>query len=351
MMVKRADPIKAAPVMLQLYERLDRVARGSISVLLLGETGVGKEVVAEQLHARSPRAARPFLALNCAEFSEALLETELFGHEVGAFTGAAHTKPGLLEMADGGTVFLDEVGELPRNAQVKLLRTLEEREARRVGGLRPRAIDVRFVSATNRDLAADVKGGSFRSDLFFRLNGVSLVIPPLRERPSEIVPLARSFMLRFAEQLGQRATELSPEAVTELERYEWPGNIRELRNVIERAVLLAGGDGTILTEHLELLHPATVAGVPSTRAHTLRMSKVDPERDRARILDALARCAGNQTKAAKLLGISRRTFINRLETYGIARPKKPQAGMDRGSSGARGSVRAEGEGWVAQIVE
>src|SRR5262245_23590076 len=222
-----------SPVMRKLYELLERVAPGEITVLILGDTGVGKEVMAEQVHRRSPRRDKPFLRLNCAALSESLLESELFGHERGAFTGAHQMKSGLLETAQGGTVFLDEIGELPMPVQVKLLRVLEERQVWRVGGIKPRPIDVRFVAATNRDLENAVVEHKFRQDLYFRLAGVTLHIPPLRERSEEIEPLARE----FAKQLTRhhRPPALSPEVTQLMAGYAWPGNIRELRNAIERA--------------------------------------------------------------------------------------------------------------------
>jgi hypothetical protein len=296
--------------------------------------GAGKEILAEHIHRRSPRAGKHFLKLNCAALSESLLESELFGHEKGAFTSAIRAKPGLLETADKGTVFLDEVGELPPSIQVKLLRVLEDRQVTRVGGLQPKSIDVRFIAATNRDLTAEVKRGTFREDLFFRLNGISLTIPPLRARVAEIEPLARLFAIRAAGALGRQAPAFSPAAMTALMGHRWPGNVRELRNVIERAVVLCPGD-VVFPEHLLLdtagapppaappppvpEEPAIAVPAPSP-AGDLR-SELD-EIERRRILDALEKCAGNQTQAAALLGMPRRTFVARLTAYGIPRPRK-----------------------------
>jgi hypothetical protein len=255
--------------MQRLQRLVKRIAVGTISVLLLGETGVGKEVLAESLHNESLRSKKPFLRLNCAALTETLLESELFGHERGAFTGAVHAKPGLLETAQGGTVFLDEVGELPHSTQVKLLRVLEERKVFRVGALKPRPIDVRFISATNRDLETQVAMGAFRQDLFFRLNGIALVIPPLRERLDEIEGLAKAFIQSASAQAGRaRPPVLSLEALTLLRRYGWPGNIRELRNVIERAVLLCG-DGPIALEHLPVEKMGTVVGLMGGGMNTM----------------------------------------------------------------------------------
>ena len=307
--------------MQDLYQLADRIAAGTITVLILGETGVGKEVLAERVHRASPRAAAPYLRLSCAALSETLLESELFGHEKGAFTGAGQAKPGLLETADGGTVFLDEVGELPHSIQVKLLRVLEERAAFRVGGLKPRPLDVRFVAATNRDLESEVARGSFRQDLFFRLSGATLVIPPLRERASEIPGLARAFAAQAAQQMGlAHPPPFAPEALALMGSYAWPGNIRELRNAVERAVLLCEGGGPITLVHLPVDKMRPRASPPP--AGLLSDGATEADRERQRILHVLAACEGNQTEAARMLGIARRTLINRLEQYGISGPRK-----------------------------
>jgi DNA-binding NtrC family response regulator len=334
-------------------ELVARVATSTISVLILGETGVGKEVLAESVHRQSLRADKAFLRLNCAALSEALLESELFGHERGAFTGAVAQKRGLLETADGGTVFLDEIGELPLSAQVKLLRVIEERMVTRVGGLASRALDVRFIAATNRDLEVEVARGTFRQDLFYRLNGVTIVVPPLRERKGEIERLARTFLVAAAR--GRpRPPRLSAEALQMLLAYSWPGNVRELRNVIERAVLLSP-DGEIAPKHLptEKINAPVMArvsprvslpplpGMPQapvppfdhgTDAWPVVRETSPPSGtglraelaaiERERILDALERSAWNQTKAARLLGMPRGQLMARLDQYGIARPRK-----------------------------
>ena len=322
--------IVADPNMQLLYGQAERAATAQISILLLGETGVGKEVLARWIHDRSPRAKRPFIAINGAAFSEGLFESELFGHEKGAFTGATHTRPGLFEAADGGTLFLDEAGELPASMQAKLLRVLEERAVLRVGARTPRPIDVRFIAATNRDLEVEVRAGRFRQDLFYRLNGLSLAIPPLRERPEELALLARSFVLLACQQLERPLLTLSEKALSLLRAHRWPGNVRELRNVIDRAVVLCA-DPSIGPEHLpaSLALPASTTELPVDDALGPPTVEMDPVRfeaqlealERARIVEALARCGGNQTQAAKLLGVARRTLVARLRELGVPRPR------------------------------
>jgi transcriptional regulator with PAS, ATPase and Fis domain len=297
---------------------------------VVGETGAGKEVIAEAIHRRSRRAAGPFVRLNCAAVAEQLLESEWFGYERGAFTGAAAAKPGLLETADGGTVLLDEVAELPLALQAKLLRVVEERAVLRVGGVRPRRIDVRFLAATHRDLEAEITKGSFRQDLYFRLNGVTIHVPPLRERREEIRFLAGVFIAEAAaEAERERPPSLQEEALAWLEAYPWPGNVRELRNVIERAVLLASGDSVSVSDLPDRLKPVAARPAPAaapaaaraTAKGSLREAVADIEKQR--VIDALAEAGGNQKRAAELLGIARGTLSARLEAYGIARPRKP----------------------------
>jgi two-component system, NtrC family, response regulator AtoC len=303
------------------------VARGTISVLLLGETGVGKERMAEAIHRASGRADKPFLCLNCAALSESLLESELFGHEKGAFTSALGAKPGLLETADGGTVLLDEVGELSPTLQVKLLRVLEDHKVMRVGSTRPREIDVRFVSATNRDLRAEIACRRFREDLFFRLNGACVRIPSLRERRTEIRSLARELLAACgAKHRSAGAPQISEAALALLEGHSWPGNIRELRNVIERASLVCEG-ATIEPCDLDLeLETPVIAGPCPERRDDPAVSPADLEaplgEERAQIVRVLAQTAGNQTQAARLLGVSRATLVRRLDEYGLPRPRQ-----------------------------
>lgn len=238
----KGAPAPDSPTPMKRLGRLTRlVAASGLSVILLGETGVGKEVVAERLHGASPRASGPFVRLNCAALPETLLESELFGHERGAFTGAAKSKPGLLEVASGGSVFLDEVADLPTPTQAKLLRVLESREVLPVGGLHPRPIDVRFIAAANRDLRQLVEQGLFRRDLYFRLNGITLEIPPLRERVDEIPGLAQEFLAGACAKAGVEVPPLSRRAIEALTRHRWTGNVRELRNTVERALVLSEG--------------------------------------------------------------------------------------------------------------
>ncbi len=317
--------------MRNLHAFARRAAAGNSHVLIVGETGAGKEVLAETVHRASPRAAKPFLALNCAALTESLVESELFGYERGAFTGATQAKVGLLESAAGGTVFLDEIGEMPLATQAKLLRVLETRQVLRVGATQPRSVDVRFVAATNRDLEDEVAEKRFREDLYFRLNVITLEIPPLRERPEEIEPLARLFLGRLAEAVGRAPPSLSAEALALLHGSAWPGNIRELRNVLERAFVLCAGH-EITVDHLPVdklrrrhAEGVPTAGAPDTRTAPTSEEGREPqglkEIERKAIVDALERCHFNQTRAAELLGMPRRTFCKRLKDYAIPRPR------------------------------
>ena len=320
---------------------VDLVAASNLSVVLLGETGAGKEVTAARIHAGSPRSGGPFVRINCAALAETLLESELFGHERGAFTGAVKAKTGLLEAGNGGTVLLDEVGEMPLTTQAKLLRVLESREVMRVGSIETRAIDVRLVAATNRDLPSLVAAGGFRSDLYFRLNGITIRLPPLRERRDEILPLARMFLTQASQ---GRPAAFTPAALAKLESYAWPGNVRELRNVVERAVVLSGGASAIDAHHLAVEAMSFTPRQQPTPPAASRMSaptepppamfapaaggapgdlRADVEDfERKRIEQALAEAHGNQTRAAELLGISRRTLVSRLDAFGMPRPRK-----------------------------
>jgi transcriptional regulator with PAS, ATPase and Fis domain len=318
-------PPPRADAMKNVLALAERAAAGTINVLVTGETGVGKELLAETVHRASPRRDGPYVCLNCAALSETLLESELFGHERGAFTGAVAAKPGLLETAAGGTLFLDEVGELPLATQAKLLRVIETREVTRLGSVRPRRIDVRFIAATNRDLEAEVGRGSFRQDLYFRLNGITLTIPPLRVRTVEIRFLAETFARQICRDLGRPPPVLPSQIMQLFESYAWPGNIRELKNVVERAVLLSAGP-LIGPDHLPMdkLAPSAVPRVP-TPPPRVDTQKVAAPTEREKIIAALEACAGNQSRAADLLKMPRRTFVNKLDLYKIPRPKKLQS--------------------------
>ncbi len=315
------------PAMKAAYDIAVRAAQSGLSVLISGETGAGKEVFAETIHLRSNRRDRPLLRLNCAALPETLLESELFGHERGAFTGATATKVGLLESNDNGTIFLDEIGEMPLSTQAKLLRVLEEKKILRIGATKPRPIDVRFIWATNRDLRAEARHGRFRQDLYFRIAGVEFSIPPLRKRLIEIEPLARLFLEGACRRAELPIPELTSEAIAALQAYSWPGNVRELRNVMERAPFLCSG-GRITADHVPRDEPADFDLFPAEDTETTevfipaRQPRWDADAERARITRALEQCAGNQTRAAQLLGVSRRTLINYLDRLDIPRPKK-----------------------------
>jgi len=303
---------------------VELVAQSDLSVVILGETGVGKSVTAKSIHAQSPRAAKPFVSLNCTAFPEALLESELFGYERGAFTGATQSKPGLIETAQGGTVLLDEIGDMPLATQAKLLSVIENHEVIRLGSVKPHKVDVRFLAATNRDLEAALKAGQFRSDLYYRLNGITVTIPPLRERGPEVVPLAQLFVEQLCQRTGREPIELGPAACQSLQQHDWPGNIRELRNTMERATALCQGS-TILPEHLHLEPPAgtTELGSSAIPSDAEKPLWNEVERlERQRIIAALDAHKGNQTQAAKALGISRRTLISRIDRYQLPRPRK-----------------------------
>jgi transcriptional regulator with GAF, ATPase, and Fis domain len=286
-----------------------RVAEHSTTVLITGESGTGKEVIARAVHRASPRTARAFVAINCAAIPESLLESELFGHVRGAFTGATADKAGLFETADGGTLLLDEIGEMPLPLQAKLLRVLQESEIRRVGDQRTRKVNVRVIAATARDLAADAKSGRFREDLYYRLAVVTIRLPPLRERREDIGPLARHFIERLAGRLG-RPLQAAPETLAWLAEQEWRGNVRELENSIERAAVLSPGD---------TLHPSDF----ESRDRVATSGAVGPlhvavERaEREAIVAALAQANGNRRAAAQLLDVSLRTLFYKIGRYGI----------------------------------
>lgn len=306
-----------AGAMGSLQRLIELASPSSLTILILGETGVGKEVIATRIHALSSRAKGPFVKVNCAAFSDSLLDSELFGHARGAFTGATHDKAGLVEAAHGGTLFLDEVGEMSPETQAKVLRVLDNREVRRVGATQSIAVDVRFIAATNRDLEAEVTQGRFRSDLYFRLNGLALRVPPLRHRRTELLQLAREFAAAAADRAGRSPPGFTRAAEVALLAHSFPGNVRELKNLIERGVVLSQG-GPIDVDHLLLSEPAVAIASDDAR----RLRDAVEAAERSQIVAALATADGNQSKAAELLGVSRRTLLNRLEAYGLPRPRK-----------------------------
>ncbi|WP_137181366.1 sigma-54 dependent transcriptional regulator [Roseomonas sp. AR75] len=326
-------PIARDPAMLTLLARATQLARAEASLLITGESGTGKEVLARHIHALSGRARGPFVALNCAALPETLLESELFGHEKGAFSGAVASRKGKFEQADGGTLLLDEIGEMDPRLQAKILRVIQEREVDRLGGTAPVRVDVRLLAATHRDLTAEVSRGRFREDLYFRLNVLALHIPPLRGRPADILPLAEHFGARYARANGLPQRGFSPQARAALLAHPWPGNVRELENCVHRAVLLADGAeiGLDAIELTQPRQPEAPVGAPAPQpSPALRITglvgrKVE-EVEQELILETLTHCLGNRTRAAEILGISIRTLRNKLQEYraaGIAVPPAP----------------------------
>jgi Nif-specific regulatory protein len=297
--------------MRQVYEQVAQVAPTNTTVLIRGESGTGKELIAHAIHYNSPRANKPFVKVSCGALPESLIESELFGYEPGAFTDARAQKKGRFELAHGGTLFLDEVGELSQSTQIKLLRVLQEREFERLGGVQPIKVNVRLIAATNKDLEVAIKQGTFREDLYYRLNVGSIDVPPLRARRADVLPLARHFLAQAAVAMGLHEPALDPAAQPLLERYSWPGNARELRNVMERALILSGG-APILPAHLPREVSAPTAGEPTGAVALVPLAEAERRHVKA-VLDA---CGGNKTQAAKLLGISRVTLRNKLSEYG-----------------------------------
>lgn len=293
-----------------------RVAPYPTTVLITGESGTGKEAVARAIHRASPRRDAPFVGVNCGAIPENLLESELFGHEKGAFTGAERARDGLFTEADGGTLFLDEIGELPVSLQVKLLRVLQERRLRPVGGAQEREVDVRVLAATSRDLVQEVEDGRFREDLFYRINVIHLHLPPLRTRPEDIQALAEHFMRRHGGRLGIEAEPLSPEMLTLLARYSWPGNVRELENVVERGLVLSGG--RLAEEHLpgHVRSSTPQFSIPGDD-DDLSVKRRLPALERELIARALDRTNGNRTRASELLELSTRALTYKIQEYGL----------------------------------
>jgi len=309
--------------MKDLFDLIEKVGPSPTTVLITGESGTGKELVARALHQRSPRADGPFIQINCGAIPENLFEAELFGYEKGSFTGAVTSKPGRFEIADGGSLFLDEVGELPKDMQVKILRALQERRIDRVGGLQSHQVDVRVIAATNVDLGKAVEKGTFREDLFYRLNVIPIHLPPLRDRVDDIPLLVEHFLHRFNERLGKEVRRVAPDAMAALLEHPWPGNIRELENLMERSVLLSEGD-TIHLADLPGLRRGAVATTDGediddmglkeyVRVHTAKL-------ERTRIQRVLEAEDGNVTRAARRLGISRKSLQTKMKEYGLRDP-------------------------------
>jgi len=298
----------------EAVETARKVATSTATVLLLGESGTGKEIFARAIHNWSERKNQPFVAINCVGLSKELLESELFGHEKGSFTGADQLKKGKMELANGGTVFLDEVGDVSQELQTKLLRFLQEREFDRVGGIRPIHVDVRIVAATNRDLDVAVKEGRFREDLFYRLNVVPIMLPPLRERREDIPTLARHFLQRFAKEVKKNLSEISHETLGKLSAYDWPGNVRELANVIERAVVL--GQGPEIVPHDLPARIVVAQSVPQSDGISYR-GAMDAYR-RQLVMRALAQTQGNRAAAARALGLHEKYFLRLLKSLEIS---------------------------------
>jgi len=302
------------PVMEKVVRMAEQVAPAEASVLITGESGTGKEVVARLIHRKSRRAKKAFISVNCAAIPDNLLESELFGHEKGAFTGAVARRIGKFEEANGGTLLLDEISEMPPRLQAKLLRAVQEREIDRVGGTQPIKVDIRLLATSNRDLEAEVRSGNFREDLYFRLNVVNIVVPPLRDRPRDIEPLAEFFIKKYAEMNAQPARRLSAELKEKLIQHSWRGNVRELENAMHRAVLLGRGDEIgVDAVNLSSVRPADAPEAGAGRVGLVGRTVADVERDL--ILETLQHCLGNRTHAANILGISIRTLRNKLQQY------------------------------------
>jgi transcriptional regulator with GAF, ATPase, and Fis domain len=306
--------IGRSPPMQEIFATVMRVAPTRATVLLAGESGVGKDLIARAIHYHSPRRDRPFVKINCTALPENLMESELFGYEKGAFTGAVSSKPGKFEHADTGTAFLDEIGDVPPTIQVKLLRVLQEREFERLGSNKTRHIDVRIVAATNQDLRAALEQGTFREDLYYRLNVVPINIPPLRERREDIPFLAEHFVEKLARASGSRADSITDAAIEKLMSYHWPGNVRELENVIERSLVLCSG-GRLDAADIRL-EAAPRARQPAAEAFLPEGMTLD-EYEQALIREALRRAEGNKSQAARLLGLTRNALRYRLSQMGL----------------------------------
>jgi Nif-specific regulatory protein len=318
----QSEIVGRSPIMARVRSQIARVAASNATVLVCGESGVGKELVARALHASSARRDRLFVCLNCAALTESLLESELFGHERGAFTGASDRKIGKFEAADGGTIFLDEIGEMSPHLQAKFLRVLEGHPFERVGGSEPVSVDVRVIAATNRDLEKEVEKNHFRRDLYFRLRVVEIVVPGLRKRPDDIPILANHFLDRFTRETGRRIRGFTPEAMEQMRRYRWPGNVREMKNVIERAVVLCEGQqidvGDLMLSKLATSGETNEASVPLDEFTPLTLEELERRHIRA----TLVATGWNKSQTAQILGIERSTLDRKIRRYGLNRDLK-----------------------------
>jgi two-component system response regulator AtoC len=324
--IERTGIIGTSKSILEIFDAIKRVAATTTTILITGETGTGKELVADAIHYNSPRRQNPLIKINCAAISPTLIESELFGHEKGAFTGATITKPGKLEIAHKGTLFLDEVGEIPREMQVKLLRVIQEQEFERVGGLRTIKVDVRIIAATNKNLLQDVRTGNFREDLYYRLNVFPIVVPPLRERKEDILPLIDYFIDKFNKKLGLAISGIDDDAQEAFLRYNWPGNIRELENMIERMMLLAKSDRLTLSEIpaeiITGMTSAAIAGEDDKKPFKDFMRSHMENVERQMIIKCLEETGDNVTKAAKILGLSRKGLQLKMIRYNLRKESK-----------------------------
>jgi two-component system response regulator AtoC len=318
--------IGETPVMKSLSDQIGKIAATDVTVLITGESGTGKEVAAREIHARSAQSGEPFVAVNIGGIHEGLMESELFGHEKGSFTGAAGRKQGLFELAGRGSIFLDEIGEMPVALQIKLLRVLQEKKVRRLGGNSDIPINARIISATNRDLAALIKEGRFREDLYYRLNVFRISLPPLRERKEDIPLLADHILSRLCVRMGRPCPEFSPGVIETLAAYPFPGNVRELENILERALIYCEGEA-IREGDIDLHGASGEPGAvrkspwgnqPSSKTETVSARPLSMEDiEKRAILECLAQCNGNRTRAAEMLGLSRKTILNKLRSYGL----------------------------------
>jgi DNA-binding NtrC family response regulator len=340
-----------SPALREVLEKVEQVAPTNSTVLLRGETGTGKELVAHAIHINSTRESKPFVRVNCAALAPGILESELFGHEKGSFTGALQRRPGRFELADGGTLFLDEVGDLPMEVQIKLLRTLQEREFERVGGTETIKVDVRMISATNRNLEKMIEEGEFREDLYYRLNVFPINLPPLRDRLEDLPVLVHHFISKFARAMGVRVAGATPDALAKVREYGWPGNVRELENIVERAMILSKG-GELGAHHLDFgrraqSHPASgnypVAAPAEAAVHVddgRPLAERLLESEKKEIVAAIERSKGNIASASRQLGINRSTLYYRLRKHGLEHllPTKIGVGIDEPGGGDAGAA-------------